>query len=526
MLRKVLDQQNPCYNPSRWDKVCALAAGGQKFHKLIHEFLIQNPMEPDMRYHLRKKTARYHSYMGSIINLYASWLFLSGFEVKAYDKVSKTPVKPDTWYGQFETNVGARTTLKAFMQARFREAMTTGRAVILAEMPRAGEENVLDRAMYDKLGLGNAELHCIDRKSLIDWKCNDDGELEWAILKDETNERTDWRGTRSLITETWRVYEATTVTVYQFTRNADEHISDNDPIKEIGTFTHGFQRVPLIMIDLPEEMCVGEQTYDAQLSHFELDAGLNWAIKLCCYPMPIWHVEDPSNVQTRTQGVGYAQFIGQEDKLEWASPPSESFDIIARTRDSKRDEIFRIVHQMAQGMDNNAETVGRSADSKEIDAAATRIMLNAYGEIVGKAIEEIFELISDARADNSYDWSIEGFTGYDTTTASSLIAAIESAKKIGIPSMTFQREASKKAALALVPEANSHVKAAIKLEIDQFDFELTGKTIDEVVADIKVDGAESVTEMKLQSADKMQTKALKSQAKLAKSKPAPGGSNQ
>lgn len=474
-------------------------------------------MEPDLRYHLRKKSARYHSYTGPIINLYASWLFLSGFEVKAYKAGSNEPAPVDKWYTTFQENVGSETTLKAFMKDRFREAMTVGKSIWLAELPRGPEDmSALSRADYDKLGLGNATLNRIDPNELIDWCCDDVGNLIWAIVKTTRQERTDWRTGRGVIVDEWRVYEATTVSIFEHRRDADDPADDEDELKPLGVVTHGFKRIPITVLEIPREMCIGEQTYDAQLSHFELDCALTWAIKLCCYPMPVYHVEDPGNVVRQRTGAGYAQFIGIEEKLEYTSPPSDSFDVVVRARDSKRDEIFRIVHQLAQGMDNNAETVGRSADSKAIDAAATRIMLHAYGEIVGRSIEATFELVAEARQDADCMWVVDGFTGYDTTTVASLISAIESAKKIGIPSMTFQREVAKKAAVSLLPDAGAHVKTKIRAEIDKFTFNLTGDVLELDIAEAKAESVQALAETNNASAEGMQVKDLKSKEKTAK----------
>lgn len=508
MDKETLDQKHPSYDEDRWEELEALAKGGKRFHALIGRFLPQNPMEPDIRYNVRKKRARFYSYTGAIINLYVSWMFASGFDAKPYERDSDKPLTDvDSWYGTFQENIGGETTLKAFMKERFRDAMMVGKSVWLAELPQAPAEPIEDKATYDRLGLGKARLCRVDPQSLLDWEEDAEGNLNWCILKDCWIERPSPALKRDQVVEQWRIYDRETVTTYELRYQKDRPPGSKDAPVMKGTTTHGFQRVPIIRLCLPEEMCVGEQTYDAQISHFQLDNALMWAIAATCYPVPVWKVSDPDNLPV--MGIGYAVFIGEKEDLTWSSPPSDSYDTIAKSRDSKRDEIFRIVHQMAQGLDNNAETVGRSAESKEIDAAATRIMLNAYGEIVGKAIEETYELISEARGDGDYEWSVEGFTGYDTATASTLLANLEKAKNLGVPSNTFQREISKKAAMALMPEADPRVKDEIRREIDEHDFQSTGHSLEMALLDVEMQSKERIATETNKSREKMAEKSTK-----------------
>lgn len=525
MEREILEQKNACYDAERWEELDALAKGGKRFHKLIDKMLPQNPMEPLPRYEFRKRGAKYISYVGQIVNLYSSWLFISGFDAKPYERDSSEPLASvDKWYGKFQENVGSETTLKSFMKERFRESMTKGKAIWLAEMPTASVDLPanLDRATWEREGLGDAKLTSIDAACLLDWECDQKGNLKYAIIKDCWEERADWKKKRNVIVEQYRVYTALEVETYEIRREKGIPASPRDDAKYLHTTVHGFKRIPLTILEVPEELCVGEQTYDAQLAHFQHDAALSFALKMTCYPMLVSKSENQD--KPPTMGAGYVLLIGAEDDIGWVSPSSESFQMVARDRDTKRDEIFRVVHQMAQGLDNNAETVGRSADSKEIDAAATRILLNAYGEIVGKAIASTFELVSEARGDDSLKWSVEGFSGYDTATVGSLLAAVEKAKELGVPSNTFLREISKKAALAIVPELGPDVKHVIRTEIDRYHFEIDGKLLDERLIEDQTKSDQKINSTTVKSKELIEGDKIKMSEKIAAKapKPSPG----
>jgi hypothetical protein len=470
----ILDTKNPCYDADRWCEVEALAKGGKHFKDLLSKFLPQNPVEPADVYSQRRAQAHYTSYVGSIINLYTSWLFASGFAVNAYERDSDEPSKTiSEFYGRFQENVGNETQLRTFMKERTRAALTNHQAMWLVELPSNGGEEPKDALDYEKRGLGNATLKAVERHELFDWEEDETGALNWALVHTCYDTRASWALARNTTVETWRVYDKRFVYTYQLTYEKGRRPTDQKfMVPQIGEAApHGFQRVPLVRMHVPKELTIGEQTFDAQLEHFRQDNALSWLTRRTCYAQPVFNIEDGENPPR--MGAGYAVLLGPDDKMGWTAPPVAPFDILQKNVDSKRDQIYRIVHQMAQGLDNNAETVGRSADSKEIDAAATRIMLNAYGEIVAKAIEETYEMISEARGESNYEWSVEGFSGYDTATVSSLIANAKEARALGIPSQTFHKELCTKVALALHPEADQRVKDTIRSEVAQAKFEVS-----------------------------------------------------
>lgn len=476
MKLELLDLRNPAYKADYWDELCALSDGGEKFHCLLRKFLPQNPFEPDDLYRDRLRQAHFVSHTGSIINLYNSWLFAAEFSVKAYQKDSDKPlIDVDNFYGRFQENTGSEQTLSHFMRDRFREAMVSDTSYWLIELPSNEGEAPINKADYEARQLGHARLVPLDRQELVDWDEDSEGQLAWALTHTVTTSRPTLLDPRGVITEIWRLYDKTDVATFtlQYNEKDGRPTSDTEvPMTDMAP--HGFKRVPVVDLKIPEYLCIGRQTRDSQLEYFRLDNALSWAIRRTCYAVPVLKTADDEAVPT--MGVGYAMQLGVEDSFEWMAPPSEAFEVIRRARDNVRDELYRIVHQMQASLDNNAETVGRSAQSKEIDSAATRIMLNAYGGFISQAIEETYEMISEAREEIDYEWSVEGFSGYDTATANTLIANTLAAKQMGVPSKTFMKEISTKVAMALLPESDQRVKDVIREEISKYNFEVSGET--------------------------------------------------
>ncbi len=470
---KTLRTTNPHYDAKRWNELKALCKGGKHFHKLIRTFLPQNAVEPDAIYNLRVNQAHYHSYMGSIINMYVGWLFAANFTVKPHSKTEAKAIdQHDEFYGLFQEDVGNETTFSAFTTERFREALTVGRSHWLIQVPSNEGVEPGDMKEWEDRMLGRATLQEIENCDILDWSEDDQGRYEWVVLYDCDTVRKSWDGARDTVVEEWRIYDPINVTTFKLEYPVGKKPSDNDTIEPFSIAPHGFKRVPVMTLKMPSSLCIGEQTRDPQLEHFRLDNALSWLARRSCYAQPVFKLEDPESTLP-TMGAGYPIVMGNKDDFGWTSPPNAPFDVLQKLAEAKRDEIYRVTHTLSLSVDNNAETVGRSAASKEIDAAATRLMLQAYGTYVSQAIEETYETISEMRGESDYEWSVDGFNGYDTATVSSLIANAREARSLGIPSISFHKELTIKVAMALFAGEDQRMKEMIRQEIAEADFSIS-----------------------------------------------------
>ncbi len=490
MKLSLLDTTHPTYNAPRWARVSALSTGGEDFKEHISEFMQRNPAEPPDMYAQRLQQSHYTNYVGSIISLYTAWLFSTSFSVKAYARDTETPVAVDAFYGQFQEDVGNEVSLVSFMQERFRSTLTNQKSYWLIELPSDDGNAPSDLGEYQDRGLGRATLKAIERHEVYDYEEDEHGALVWCVLHTCYDTRESWMSARDTTVETWRVYDREMVHTFQMKYQTGQRPREgNHEVPNLGSAPHGFKRVPIVRMEVPVGMCIGEQTYDAQLEHFRLDNALSWLIRRTCFAQPILNLEDSEGAPPRL-GTGYAVILGVDEKFGWTSPPVAPFDVLGKTVSAKRDEIYRVTHTMAASVDNNAETVGRSAASKEIDAASTRILLNAYGALVCHPIEETLEIISESRGDLGTEWSLEGFSGIDTATLGSLLANAQAIRNIGIPSETLYKELGVKISLASLPEADQRVKDIIRQEIHSAKFDIatesTAATLEKAKAELDI----------------------------------------
>jgi hypothetical protein len=182
-----------------------------------------------------------------------------------------------------------------------------------------------------------------------------------------------------------------------------------------------------------------------------------------CYPTPVFNLEDKDSPPVMSKGSGV--MLGLAEKFGFMSPDVAPFDLISDRVASLKDEIYRVSNQMALGVNNNAAAMGRSGDSKQADAAATKVCLMAYADMVKDAIEEVMELVSDARGDLEVIFSVEGMDSFDLSDTQLLVSIAQPAAGL-VPSATFKTELACKVAAHVLPDLPRELQDKIRAEIE------------------------------------------------------------
>lgn len=469
MRVKTLNQRHPSVDPALLRRYDALYRGGPAFKRLLADFLPANPAEAGDVYALRKRdAASYRGYVGTLADFFASQLFASSFAVRALDS-SGTTAEPDPYYSRMREDCdGNGLDLIAFLRRAFTEALVDQTSWILAEMPADDGEEAADREEWERRGLGRARLRCLDAVDVLDWETDDVGALRWAITYCREARRDDPRLERTLITETWKLYDEVDVETFSITYDpAKRKLKADDVIPSLGKVPHRFPRVPLIPLRMPDGMWLLGRAADAQIEHFRLSAALSWSLKRAAYPMLVYKATDPDASPIPTTGAGFALKIGKGEELTWVGPGSAPFEVLSTEIANQRTELHRLVSQMAASIDNSASALDRSGLSKQADQAATLVCLHGYAGIVKQAAEAVYELVSDGRGDVDITFSVEGLDSFDLDSIAASLANIKEAMGLSIPSPTLKAELQKKAAALLLPDAEQGKRDKINAEIEE-----------------------------------------------------------
>lgn len=461
MKYSALNTRNPNCDLQLFRKYQSLYEGGKLFKENIREFLTPNQMDPPDVYQLRIKEASYRSYIGPIVDSFASHLFSAPYAIRT-DRDFKSV--GDEFYSQFKEDVDlCGTDLTSFIKSKFIESLVKGTSYWLAESPDDGGEKALDRQEWLDRGLDRIKLCAIPTDCVLDWECDDYGDYVWINLHYKEVKRVSPDQNRDLITETWKIFNQETVDVYRIIYSKKNPPKPEDIIPKVESYQHGFNKVPLVKLCLPEGLWLLNRAADAQIEHFRLSTALGWSLRKAAYAIGIFKLKENSPI---VNGAGQGIIIGIDEDFSFAEPKGTSFSILQNEIKNQKDEIYRIAVQMAQSVDNNSAALGRSGESKNADNASTEIILHAYADIVKEAIEKTFELISDARGDVDLHFSIEGMNKFHLQDAQILVDTAKTAKELAINSPTLYQELNYRVAESLLPwDTSQEVKDKIREEI-------------------------------------------------------------
>ncbi len=439
MKYKQLNSQHPGYDKCMYEEYNALYEGGKTFEKFKDRFLTKNEFEPPQIAKSRKDNAEYQNFIGPIIDQFAAQLYSSPFKI---DSEAGNIKEIDSFYADFQNDVdGNGKDLINFMQDRFTTAVVKGCAWWVAELPPLSEElsllkkeGRLSAEAMDQGGYNRVTLCAIDNYQVYDYQLDNYGKFLWIKLyKCESIVRDPFTSDRSTITETWKFYDAQNITTFVNVRKIDEDVDDDKEIMQKTKVSHGFAEVPVMKLEFPIGLWIMNRVASAQIGHFRTSAQLDWAQRNCAYPMPVF-----KSVDGTPPIIGPARFIliDKEEDFEYKAPSSDAFESLIKRIESKRVEIFRVTQQMAAGISNTA-VIGRSADSKAMDGAATEICLQSYGRYVKEAVEKTLEITSNARGDVEVNFSVEGMNQFNSEDMTSTISNFTAAKTIVTHSPSF-----------------------------------------------------------------------------------------
>ena len=454
---EILQQTNPAFDRDRLLDCVALYRGGKCFSERKHRFLPKNEFESEPRYQTRLATAKYFNYIGPIVDRFAAAL------IQAPPSIANTNGKIDDFWQEWQGDVdGAGTDFSEFARESFTDALMKHRTFFLVEKPRGEADTLAD---WEAKGLGKITVRELETQDVIDWDCDPFGRLRWLTHYGIKCPRPSPLEKRNRVVETWTIYDQSLVSVYSIEYEKGNRPDVTTEVPLVEQYAHGLNQVPVVVFEVPEGMALVERAFDAQVEHFVERAALSWALAASCYAMPLFNIEDPETPPK--MGVGYAITLGANDKASFLAPPSQPFEVVAESVNSCREEIYRIVHQMAEGISSKASATARSGDSKKADMVSTNTILEVYAVVLRDALLRVIDIACALRGENSLGYSVSGLDQFAQLELTDVLDSVEKANRIEMPSPTFQLKVREMILSTLMPQLPEVERAQIVDELSR-----------------------------------------------------------
>ena len=413
----------------------------------LRRFLYQLDGEPNEKYVLRWNRAHYEGYLPAIVDYFVAWLFSSPPIIRPQDSAEI----PEWWPAFAADCTGAGVSLLDFVRERFLDALIVQRSGWLI---RKSDDGLPVLAAY------NAE-------DILDWQRDDQGELEWVLLRSCEAKRAF--PAERVETETYTYVDRQQWRTWQMNGDGKEQPKT---LEVLDGNVHGLGVVPFVQIEIPFGMWIANKLASWQVDLFNKVNMLSYAQLMGCFLQPyIKSVDEHASNRIFGEGVLLhlrAGSAGQEgEDFGWKSPDVGPLEHLWGQIKEMRDEGYRISHQMALAVDATAiNAVGRSGASKVEDRRSTEIILGGYGAFVRDGITRTADIVSLIVGDDT-KWTCDGFDNFDVSSLSEELQTAALADSLGIPSPTFEKKLKTQIAFRLLDREDEQTRNDVRDEIDE-----------------------------------------------------------
>lgn len=462
MKIELLEQRHPDYDAD--GRLCTLEAlyeGGAAFRKHIEKLLPAHSEEMGEAYAERLRLALYTNHFAPIVNMLSGALFA---EPAAPEQLPK-----GEWWSEFLKNVDRNsTTFAAFAVQAVSDALVYRRAYAWVNLPRRPEGlEVTDRAQQEAAGLLDAYVSPIRAQQVIDWETDEQGRPLWLMVRDCVETRPGVEAKRVKV-HRWTRIDTTSITIWEWTPPSAGEKRDPGPEDEAELKTqvaHRFGRLPVAVLTLPTTLHAGGYLHDPAIAHCRGRNDLSFALHRAAHAL-LYIKQQVQGPGRPILGPGYYVNLGPNDDIGYAEPSGSNFQLLSEDVVQRREEMFRVVHQMAVGADSDATRARGSGESKQQDWKALEIVLVSLADRVRPFLADVLKLVGKARGETVAP-TIAGLDGWQQEALEAWLAAAAMATDARRMSPTFTKSVAKMQAQRVLGNAKPEVLKAIEKEIDE-----------------------------------------------------------
>lgn len=478
-----------------WSELDKLYKGGYTVARAAGKFLPQLVGESPDRYSERQGSAAYINYLGQIVDHFVSAVFSCEIDVSQASDASNaaTPggTGDPTFWSLFSTNADRRqSSFTDVMKCALRQALLKQRWYVGVDLPAPNPFQPAPASLSDeqKLGVTRGYIYEIPVEQVINWDTDlETGLFKWCVVARLERPQAGPFAAPNTIRETFKIWQQTPDgkvgwDLYVIEYPADKTPKDDDPVMWSAGDVVTFPQIPIVALEIADAFWVGNKVGPLGKEHYQRRSALVSAENKNLTAIPVYEqgpeipaiggsisaaVEDPTRGMNFTGKAGRQGWLvtGSGDKVYYAEPSGAAYSIIDAQISGVKDEMFRVVHQMAAAIANNSASLGRSGESKSQDRASEAIVLKEFGRIVRAFTKKVYNLVAAVRQENVV-WVINGLDAYDSEDRALLITEATQMPMVQINSRTFRVEYQKSVASKLLPALNTQTKQVMAKEIE------------------------------------------------------------
>lgn len=440
---KELYSQHPEYNARLNEKLSLLYKGGFAIQQRANLFLEQlQGLEDGKAYQRRLKSVAYIPYLSEFITQFGASLFSEELEVKqpvdAADTSTLGEAADDDYYKDFlqACDLMGRP-LHQFMHEAFETALHQLKVYIGIDFPKNETGySPLNRLMEKQMGMDAAYLYTIPYETVIDWKCDEQGNFVWLKMFEECQHNDDplaepkhyyrfkiW--TLKNGKGHWQVWETEIMPMNKTVSSSTKYT-----MKEEGDTS--FPAIPIYDFCVPQGYHVGQQIGSICQEHYQRRSFMvSNANKTCvslgvvklgpeigapgdAIPADIEPMDSSQTLRSKLESDGWTvvrKTAEWEDDIEIVEAKGESHKFIAEELKHLVEAMMQTLRQMNMTATAQQKALGRSASSKQMDQHGTSMLLSVYKTLVTEFVRRLMSLLAAGRGrEEKIAWVVEGLS--------------------------------------------------------------------------------------------------------------------
>jgi len=483
LRRKDVDAKHPEYNASAWEDTRLLYEGGLAIWEHRGRFLKQRPREDSTLYQYRLEHFCYENHLGTGLGWHEAEMFkqdptidikLTGAKGEATD--APLPADQAAFWTRFLGDCTRHgTTFVDLFRVVFTDLLLYQCSWVLTDLPTRDEsQKPGSLAEEKKAGLLDPYLTHVSPQSLINWDCDAQGNLTWAVIYAKVSTQSFGAGAGAGSLERWTYFDRQGYRVYEApVKQEVTSDADQQPITMVREGYHALAaqgRLPLRRIQVPKGWWMGNRTYLPAIEHLNVSNALKWSLFMAALAMPVVITDDEMSDLTQSEAGFIKLSMGSDYKF--AEPQGHSWEYLTRRAEALKEDIYRSMYLVAQARSNSATASAQSGVSKQQDMQPSHDVLAGIGDILRAGMQWVLGDVATARAtvpgyerDARLLFDVRGFS-FDEEVNQAQIETVTGLYALNIPSKTLEKELDKRVARAAMPDLNPSIHELICAEID------------------------------------------------------------
>lgn len=415
MQVKLLQECHPDYDGEYLSKLDALYEGGKAFHAHKRGLLPKAAAEPMGLYQERLSRATYANHTAPILNFFGAYLFSESPRVSGLED-----------YAGFEDDVDRKgSSWTSFWREAFIEALRRRTAWVWVNLPARSEDEVIEtRLDEERSGALDAFLTLLP--DVHSWEEGADGRLLWVMCRSQSTERADPTQPRIPVWR-WTLIDGSQIRRWEWRgEELGEEPKDEDDATELDVVEHNFGELPVVRLEMPKGLWLGEKIYDPAVSAFQGRCDLDWGLYRGAHALLTitgrWEAK-----ASPTVGPGYWLQLTRDkdgsDEAKYVEPSGATLKLLIEDLRERRQELYRVTQQMALAADAQSQHIAQSGESKKRDYQATEVVLAAYADVVLAAMNAAADLVAIARDIKPETVKVSGLDGWQSLSLDEFLNA-------------------------------------------------------------------------------------------------------